>query len=208
MNAKALLVCQHCDLLLQESDLGQGAKAECARCGAVLYRSKVHGLQICMAFSITAAALFLIANAFPIVTIRSDGLFNSTTLIGATGALLSDGILSIAVLVFITTFLMPALLIAALLYLSMPLYLGCLPPGLALAFRLIHLVRPWAMVEVFMLGLLVTVTKLNAFATVTPDIALGAFFLLMVSLTAALAQFDPHHFWKQVELLRNNRVTE
>lgn len=205
MRAKAFLVCNQCDLLLRESEVEPGAKAQCGRCGAVLYRSQPNGLQVSLIFALTAAALFFIANAYPIVTIRSDGLFNSTTLIGAAIALVRDGLPSIAFLVFATTFLMPALLITVLIYLLLPLYLGRLPHGLNAAFRLIHLVKPWAMVEVFMLGLLVTITKLNAFASVTPDIALGAFALLMLSLTAAMANFDPFHVWKQVEICRQAR---
>lgn len=207
MTSRALtVVCHHCDLLLQEPELAPGAKALCPRCGALLYGSQPHGLQISLVFALTAAALFCIANGFPIVTISSDGLFNSTTLIGAADRLLRDGIPSIAVLVFATTFLMPALQIAALVYLLLPLYLGHLPPGLNMAFRVVHLVKPWAMIEVFMLGLLVTITKLNAFATVTPNTALGAFALLMISVTAAAAHFDRHQFWKQVERLKQDRV--
>ena len=207
MKAKALLVCNQCDLLLRESEVEPGAKAQCGRCGAVLYRSQPNGLQISLIFALTSAALFFISNAFPIVTISSDGLFNSTTLIGAATALARDGIPSIAFLVFATTFLMPGLLITALIYLLLPLYMGRLPPGLNVAFRLIHLVKPWAMIEVFMLGLLVTMTKLSAFASVTPDIALVAFALLMLSLTAALANFDPFQFWKQVDIYRQTQVT-
>ena len=207
MKAKALLVCNQCDLLLRESEVVSGAKAQCGRCGAVLYRSQPNGLQISLIFALTSAALFFISNAFPIVTISSDGLFNSTTLIGAATALVRDGIPSIAFLVFATTFLMPGLLITALIYLLLPLYMGRLPPGLNVAFRLIHLVKPWAMIEVFMLGLLVTMTKLSAFASVTPDIALGAFALLMLSLTAASANFDPFHFWKQVDICRQTQVS-
>jgi paraquat-inducible protein A len=116
--------------------------------------------------------------------------------------LVHDGLRSIATLVFITTFLMPALEIVALIYLLLPLRLGRLPPGLPLVFRLIYLVKPWAMVEVFMMGLLVTITKLNSFASVEPDIALGSFVLLMISVTAAAANFDPHNFWRRVDELK------
>jgi len=207
MTSKALtLVCHHCDLLLREPELAPGAKALCPRCGALLYRSQPHGLQVSLMFALTAAALFCIANGFPIVTISSDGLFNSTTLIGAAERLIRDGIPSIAILVFVTTFLMPALQIAALVYLLLPLYLGYLPPGLNAAFRMVQFVKPWAMIEVFMLGLLVTITKLNAFAAVTPNVALGAFALLMISMTAAAAHFDTHQFWKRIELLKQHRV--
>ena len=56
-----------------------------------------------------------------------------------------------------------------------------------------------------MMGLLVTITKLNAFASVSPDIALGSFVLLMISLTLAVVNFDAHYFWRQVEILKNNK---
>ena len=69
---------------------------------------------------------------------------------------------SVAALVFVTTFLMPALQIGALLYLLLPLKLGRVPHGLPRVFRLVHAVRPWGMVEVFMLGMLVRSAKLAA----------------------------------------------
>jgi paraquat-inducible protein A len=205
MKLDELIVCEQCDLLQQEAVLEPGGTAMCGRCGNVLFRSQPRGLELSLVFSLTAAALFLISNSFPIVTISSQGLTNSTTLLDAADRLVHDGIPSIAALVFATTFLMPALEIAALIYLLLPLKFGRLPPHLSLAFRLIYLVKPWAMVEVFMMGLLVTITKLNAFASVSPDIGLGSFALLMISVTAAAANFDPHEFWARVEAIRCGR---
>lgn len=206
MDTKPIIVCNQCDMIQQESEIQDGGKALCGRCGTVLYRSEARGLEHSLVFALTAAILFLIANSFPIVTISSDGLTNSTTLIGAADRLIRDGIPSIALLVFTTTFVMPALLIGSLIYLLLPLSFGKLPYGLAMVFRLSHLVRPWAMIEVFMLGLLVTVTKLNAFASVAPDIGLIAFALLMIAVTAAAARYDVHQFWKRVELIKLVRV--
>lgn len=205
MSDSSIVVCNQCDLLLKDSELLPGNKAACIRCANVLYRSQPDGLRLSFIFSITSAALFLISNAFPIVTISSDGLQNSTTLIDAAIRLINDGIPSIAILVFMTTFVMPGLEIIGLVYLLLPLYLDRLPYGLSVAYRLIYLVKPWAMVEVFMMGLLVTITKLNAFASVSPDIGLGSFVLLMISVTAAAANFDPHEFWARVEAIRCGR---
>ena len=140
------------------------------------------------------------------MSIDSQGISNSTTLLDAADRLIKDDIPSIAVLVFATTFLMPALEIMALIYLLLPLHFGRLPPGLPLAFRLVHLVKPWAMIEVFMLGLLVTISKLNALATVEPDIGLISFVLLMFMVTAASANFDARSFWKQVDELQELQV--
>jgi len=170
----------------------------------VLYRAQPNGFRLSLIFAITSLALFLISNSFPIVTISSQGLVNSTTLLGAVGQLIEDGIASIAVLVFITTFLMPMLEIGVLIYLLLPLHLGRIPPGLSFGFRLICLVKPWAMIEVFMIGLIVTITKLNGLASVSPDIGLISFVLLMISITVAVSNFDVHAFWRQVGLLQQN----
>ena len=139
MRLDGLIVCNQCDLLLREVELEPGAKASCSRCGNELYRLQPNGLQRSLAFGLTAAALFLVSNAFPIVTINSQGLTNSTTLLDAADRLVRDGIPSIAALVFATTFLMPMLEILALIYLLLPLNLGRLPPFFPLAFRVVHL---------------------------------------------------------------------
>lgn len=202
---ESLIVCEECDLLQRERALEPGGTASCPRCGNNLYCSQPHGLQRSLVFALTAAALFLISNSFPIVTISSQGLKNSATLLEAADRLLTDGIPSIAVLVFITTFLMPALEIMALIYLLLPLHFGRLPPGFSVAFRVIHIVKPWAMVEVFILGLMVTISKLSALASVVPDIALASFVLLMMAATAAASNFDPHHFWKVVDEIKHQQ---
>ena len=199
-----LMVCNQCDLVLRQALVGLGHKASCGRCGNILYRSQHDGLRRSLVFALTSIILFLVANAFPIVTISSDGLTNSTTLLEAADRLIRDGLFSIATLVFLTTFLMPLLEILALIYMLLPVSVGRIPPGLPIAFRLMHVVKPWAMVEVFMMGLLVTITKLNAFASVSPDIALGSFVLLMISLTLALVNFDPHYFWSRIETLKQH----
>ncbi|MBU3627075.1 paraquat-inducible protein A [Polynucleobacter sp. JS-Safj-400b-B2] len=206
MSVDGVIVCDQCDLVQLEVELELGGKAYCIRCENDLYRCQPDGLRRSLIFSLTAAALFLISNSFPIVSIDSQGLTNSTTLLEAADRLIRDDLPSIAVLVFATTFLMPALEIMSLIYLLLPLHFGRLPPRFNLAYRLIHLVKPWAMIEVFMLGLLVTISKLNAFATVVPDIGLISFILLMFSITASAANFDDRTFWKLVNAVRKGQA--
>jgi len=206
MALNELIVCDQCDLPQVETPLEPGGRAFCSRCGNVLYRLQPDGLRRSLIFSLTAAVLFLISNSFPIVSIDSQGISNSTTLLDAADRLIKDDIPSIAVLVFATTFLMPALEIMALIYLLLPLHFGRLPPGLPFAFRLVHLVKPWAMIEVFMLGLLVTISKLNALASVEPDIGLFSFVLLMFVVTVASVNFDARIFWKRVDELQELQV--
>jgi paraquat-inducible protein A len=168
----------------------------------VLYRSRPGGLDHTLAYSLGAAVLFVIANSFPIVGLEAAGFHSSTTLLGTVRTLYDGDMTSVAGLVFVTTFLMPALSIGAFLYLLLPLKLGRVPRGLPAVFRVLHGVRPWGMVEVFLLGTLVALTKLAALASVVPGISLWSVGALMFLVAAAAASFDTHEFWEWVEEAR------
>jgi paraquat-inducible protein A len=107
----------------------------------------------------------------------------------------------VAGLVLVTTIVMPGLDIAAMLYLLLPLRLGLRLPGVIPVFRLLHAVRPWGMVEVFVLGVLVTLVKLAHLAHTIPGVALASLSLLMFALAAAVSSFDDHEFWRRLDRL-------
>jgi paraquat-inducible protein A len=201
-NGGQLLACHGCDLLQREVALAPGGTARCTRCAAVLYRNTPDGLDRTLAYTLGAAVLFVVSNAFPIVGLEAQGNHSSTTLFGTVRALHEGDMTSVAGLVFITTILMPALNIGALLYMLLPLKLGRVPHGLPAVFRLVEAVRPWGMVEVFMLGTLVALTKLGALASVVPGIALWSFGALMFLVAAAAASFDSRTLWARVEAAR------
>jgi paraquat-inducible protein A len=202
MHEPRLHACHDCDLLQQEVSLPPGGSARCPRCGAVLYRNNTNGLDRTLAYSLGAGVLFLVANAFPIVGLAAAGHHSSTTLFGTVRTLYNQDMTSVAILVFATTILMPALQIAALLYMLLPLKLGWVPRGLPAVFRTVHAVRPWGMVEVFMLGTLVALTKLAHLAAVEPGVALWSFGAVMFLVAAAAASFDGHALWERVEEMR------
>lgn len=205
MNAHTLLACHECDLLQRETFIPVEGKACCRRCGALLYRRTRDSLDRTLALTLGAAILMIVANVFPIVALDAQGNHTSTTLFGSVRTLYDDEMRSVAALVFFTTILLPALDIGAMLYMLLPLKLGWVPTGLPAMFRLIQTVRPWGMVEVFMLGTLVSLAKLGHLAHVTPGIALWSFGALMFLVAAAAASFDAHELWSRVEATRGRR---
>jgi paraquat-inducible protein A len=200
MSKSEIIACHECDVL-QRAPEGYGV-ARCVRCGAVLFKSSAGGLERALAWALTSTSLFLVANSFPIIRLQLGGNSNATTLIGATRTLSQQGMPEIGVLVFLTTVLIPAIQLAAILYLLLPMRWGRVPPGLAEVLRFIDSIKPWGMVEVFMLGVLVSVVKLGAMAQVVPGIALFAFSALIVAMPAMAAAFDPHDLWRRVPVRR------
>jgi paraquat-inducible protein A len=196
--AGILLACGECDLLLRVAALPPGRRAACPRCGAVVLTRKRDSLRRTLAFALASAVLFCIANAFPIVGIDVHGNRSATTLLGAVQTLWDQDMRAVATLVFVTTFLVPALDLAALCWLLLPLQFGRRPAGFAPLMRVVHTLRPWGMVEVFLLGVLVSLVKLAHLALVVPGMAMWSFAALMLTLAATASSFDAEAVWARL----------
>jgi paraquat-inducible protein A len=174
-----LIACPECDLLQAETPLPPRRTACCRRC----------------AFALAAVVLLVIANSLPIAGLEVTGQHTETTLWGAVRALYDQEHVAVAGLVLATTLFAPAVELALMLYMLVPLRLGRVPRHLSLAFRLAPLAREWGLVDVFMLGVVVSLIKLGNLATVVPGIALWSFGVLILLLTAVGASFDAREFW-------------
>jgi paraquat-inducible protein A len=190
-----LIACHECDALYKKRTLPRRSKAQCPRCGALLYRSIASNLDRITAMTLAALITFVIAQGFPIVELDANGMTSQTTLIGAIMALWSEQMEVVAVLVFCSTILFPLSELVALLYVLMPLRAGFIPPGFNAVLRAIQFVRPWGMIEVFMLGVLVTLVKMVSIARVIPEAALFAFGALTL-MVAVVVSFDPRSLWE------------
>jgi paraquat-inducible protein A len=197
-----MIACRECDCLQREVEPPLHGTAQCARCGAELFRNKPHSLEHTFAFLVAAAIFLVLANSFPLLALENQGVRNATTLFGASQALWQTQEHALAALVFATTLLFPALEIASMLYLLASLELGRLPPGLPQVVRFVDSIKPWGMISVFMLGTLVSLVKLKAIATVVPGLALGALGALILMLTASEAAYEPRELWDRARALK------
>jgi paraquat-inducible protein A len=197
-----LIACHDCDLLQRALPLSGHAIARCRRCFAELYRPRSENLDRTLAFTLAAAILFVLANAFPIVGLELQGRATAATLFGTAYALWQQNMKPLAALVFFTTEIVPAVQLTAMAYLLIPLRLGRIPRKLPLALRALQAVRPWGMIEVFILGLLVSMVKLGGIASVQPGIALWSFGGLLMMIAAAVASFDARVIWAHQEIER------
>jgi paraquat-inducible protein A len=147
----------------------------CVRCRAELYRTNDRSPDNAIALAVTALALFVLANVYPLVAMTVNGSTRMTTLIGAAEAFYEQGYGILAVLVAFTAIIVPLVQILTLLYVLVPLRLGRVIRGQNLLFRMLTALRPWGLTEVFMLGAVVALVKLSAQAEVTPQVSLVAY---------------------------------
>lgn len=190
-----LIACEECDAVYRRLALGRSEVAFCRRCGAELERDRRAQRRHVLPLAIAGLCMYLIANAFPILELEwRRGLFSQATLIGSIHSLRAEeGMLFVALLVLATTILFPLIQLLALIYLlTFPIRFRRFehPTTFNLAGRLIQVLRPWVMVEIFLLGVIVAFVKLTSMAIVLPGIALWAFGALAFLLTAVFS-FNP-----------------
>lgn len=206
--ALRLIACRDCDLLQYEVPLERHADAHCVRCDSVLYRGTRTGMNLMLALVLACALLLIVSNLFPIAVLEAQGTRVEATLFDTVLTVYDQGREIVAVLVLLTTILLPALELACLLYLLIPLWLGKLAPNTPLVFRLVLAIHPWGMMEIFLLGILVTLVKLTDFATIIPGVSLWAFGALIVFFTMASSAFSTRDFWEWVEMSKAEQLRE
>lgn len=192
-------VCHECGMAYRHHPIPLGAKARCKRCGAVLYRNRHLAFDKSLAYSLAALILFVVANAFPFIGFGLPGDIRDTTLITGSILLYQQGEVLLSAIVIFTTVIAPAIQILILLYLLVPINLGRKPGEISNALKLIAHTGNWAMLDVFMLGIMVSTVKLADLATIVPGPALIAFIVLIFMLAGAQSSFDSERVWSMVK---------
>ncbi len=193
-----LIACHACDGVHRIVPVPEGGKALCGRCGTQLYRNLPRSLDHSAALYVAALVLFALANAFPFVALKFGDRVEQTLLISGAFALHKAGMPELGLLVVLTSVVFPFLTICGMLYLLLPLRFGIRPRWMTPVWRMVRMITPWSLIGVFMLGLLVSVVKLQDLATVIPGIAFFAFIGLLVISAAAVASFEPAVLWTRM----------
>lgn len=180
--------------MYQRRELRAGEIARCPCCAAVLYRANWLSVDKWLALTVAAAIVFVMANVCPVIAISLKGLHSEVTLWQATKALAQGAAAPIALPMGLTVIVVPFLQIVCLLWVLTYARAGLRAPGFARVMRLLVALRPWSMVEVCMLGILVAVIKLSSMVQVVPGPGIWAAAALMALITV-IANKDTHWLW-------------
>jgi len=197
-----LMACHECDLITRLPQLPRGGRAYCPRCGCLLHRDRPNSIERSLALSLAGLVLFVAAVSFPFLAMKAGGFEQHSNLLTGIRLLWAQDMVLLASVVLLTCVLFPLFSILGLLYILLPLYLNRRLPGAERVFRAVNYLQPWGMMEVFMLGILVSLVKLGHLAEVIPGISLWAFAVLIFVLAAQVAVLDPHQVWERLEALR------
>lgn len=202
-----LIACHACDCLHRIVHVPARGRAFCRRCGAQLYRNMPHSRDHSAALYLAALLLLLMANTFPFVALHFGDRSEPSLLISGGIALQQAGMGATGMLVTLTSVVFPFITIGGMLYLLLPLRFGIRPPRMTLVWRVVRVLTPWSLIGVFMLGLLVSIVKLQDMAAIVPGVAFYAFIGLLIVSAAATASFDPAAVWPRIGPVAGGTVT-
>jgi paraquat-inducible protein A len=193
-----VVACLECDLLQRIPALPPGGTACCPRCGHKLATFKPGSLERTTALAVAAVIAFLLTNVEPLMSLSVAGRQASTTIAGGAWQMWEQGEKITALLIALFAVIAPALqigfLLAILLYVRRP----PAPRWIGTLLRWVEIIGSWSMVEVMMLGILVSLVKIAALARVIPGIGIFAAGVLIVLLAAMMSSFDPREAWSRV----------
>ena len=201
---QTLIACRGCDLLQRLPPLAPGERARCARCGYLLGKRLANSHDRCLALTVAAAVLYLVANSAPLMGLSVAGRSASTTIIGGAVAMWRHDERITATVVAFCAVLAPAAFLSAMLTvlvserrafatgLPMSRWIG----GVLRWTRHLH---AWSLLEVMLLGTLVALVKIAELARVSTDIGIFSVAALTLLFPAIVAHFDTREIWQRVE---------
>ena len=196
------IACQNCDLLLSVASLKDGETASCPRCGHFLTRKLIDPYGRVISFAIAASILLIMANSYSFLSFGASGLESVITLRETPGAVWRYGMPVVAIMVAAFIIVIPAIILILLLVLCIPLHEGRYQPWLSSVAKWIFLTQNWSMVEVFIIGVIVSLVKIAAMATVELGISFWAYAGFSICFTFAVSSLDRYQCWERIEALK------
>jgi paraquat-inducible protein A len=191
-----VIACETCGLVQQFENVPLRHRAQCARCDSVLQTHRPNSRARTQALTLAALCLYVPANVYPIIVMEYMGRHTENTVWGGVKALYQAHMWYIAVIVFAASILIPLLKLMGLLFLVANRSRRWQKPR-TYVYKIICRIGPWAMLDVFLLSVLVALIRFGRFATVIPGPGIIAFASVVILTIFASSSFDPRLIWQE-----------
>lgn len=196
------VACPSCDQLHDLSGLKHGDKARCSTCNHLLSTYRKDANVHVLAYSIAGLVFFVLSCCNPFMSFSSSGLESMMTLPQTITQIHAEGMGNLALLVACFILIIPALVLLLTGSLSLSLAAGWRTHWAKDVAKLIFHLQTWSMVEVFFVGVLVSLFKLVHMATVVIGPAFWTYAAFSICFTLALSNLDTFQTWKRLETLQ------
>jgi paraquat-inducible protein A len=191
--------CRDCGQFQLMPALPPAASAHCLRCDAVLRHTHRDPLWTVLGLNVTALLLLAIAVPSVLMLVSTAGQVHVADMFSGPAGLDQHGMWELAAVVLFTTVAAPALKITCMLYVLVGLRLPRPPRHIRTVFAWVEHLRPWSMIEVYLLSVFVAYVKLQAIVFIQIGIALYALGALLLTMIAADVMLDAQFVWEEME---------
>ena len=170
----------------------------CCNCGCELERRTGRRVSTALAVSLTALLMMIPANVLPFLSTTAFGASRQSYLTSSVTAMWRLDWPLLGVVIGLFVIVLPLIRFALLSLVLATVLSGRRPPWLGRAFRWSNRLQPWAMADVFLLGLWVAYARLSA--TVTTTLEPGAICFIGAGLATLLtrAVLDKAAVWRAI----------
>lgn len=196
------IACPECGQLHRYRPIAPGKTAVCTHCGAVLYSNRARMFESALALTVAGLILFGMTNLFPLIGLRAQGVEQELHLFGASVAFWKQEYQILAMLLVLNIIVFPLFELLSLLVVTLTVRFRWESTLATFLYRWMRELKPWGMLEVFMLGVLVAVVKLGDMATLIVGVSFWSFAGLIVTMAAATAILDPFTVWRELDKTR------
>jgi paraquat-inducible protein A len=195
-----LIACPNCDALQLDAPVPVGARARCHRCGTVLMAPREQAMTRIVMLASTALVLMVAAVFFPFLELSAGGMVHRSSLLDAVLAFSSGLMMPLTVATAALIIVLPTLRLASIVYALAPMALGWHPARHAVpVFRLAQTLRPWAMAEIFIVGVSVALVKVAGLAKLSFGPAFWTFAALVLVTVLSDTYMCRLTVWKTLE---------
>jgi paraquat-inducible protein A len=206
-SSSRLRECRDCGQFQLVPSLPPASRAFCLRCDAVLRHTHHDSLWTPLALNLTALILLLIAVPSTLMLVSTAGLVHAADMLTGPVGLDQHGLWELAAVVLFTTVAAPAAKLGCMLYVLIGLRLERPPRHLRAVFAWVEHLRPWSMIEVYLLGVFVAYVKLQALVFIEIGTALYALGALLLAMIAADVMLDAQFVWEEMDRRGITRTT-
>lgn len=191
--------CPQCDLLLQNVLAPPNHRTSCPRCGSVIRRNHSGSLEKTLALAITGLLLYFPAIFMPLITLEKLGMSEQSNVLNTIIGFYESGYYFVSAMTLMSAAVMPLCLLSMVVIITLQLKRGKASARTSRIFRhYIHL-EEWAMVEVYLFGILVTIFKMADNADIVYNIGFFAFIALVFITLGISVVMDKTLFWELLE---------
>lgn len=187
--------CDECARIVHIPRLAHKQRAHCPRCRYILTTYYQNMATKIVALALAALVFMLASVSFEFLSFSANGQSHTIDMLGSIQTLINYDYALLAVLLSAAILLLPLSILLGLLYLLLPVVFGSRPRYARPVLKLVFVLLPWTMAEIFLVAVLVSLVKIMSMAEIGIGLSFYAYALFTFCMTGSLLYLDRHQLY-------------